>query len=90
MDLIRFDDMKRETANRLRTLYEEAFPAEEKKPFDYMRQLERAGKMEILSLMEREELIGLNINMPFCRKNAAEAMEASEFRKLWTGSAAGS
>ena len=63
MDLIRFDDMKRETANRLRILYEEAFPAEEKKPFDYMRQLERAGKMEILSLMEREELIGLNINM---------------------------
>lgn len=53
MDLIRFDDMKRETANRLRILYEEAFPAEEKKPFDYMRQLERAGKMEILSLMER-------------------------------------
>lgn len=30
MDLIRFDDMKRETANRLKTLYEEAFPAEEK------------------------------------------------------------
>ena len=63
MDLIRFDDMKRETANRLKTLYEEAFPAEEKKPFDFMRKLEQEGKMEILSLMEEEELIGLNINM---------------------------
>lgn len=63
MDLIRFDDLRRETANRLKTLYEEAFPAEEKKPFEFMRKLEQEGKMEILSLMEKEELIGLNINM---------------------------
>ena len=54
MDLIRFDDLRRETANRLKTLYEEAFPAEEKKPFEFMRKLEQEGKMEILSLMERK------------------------------------
>ena len=44
MDLIRFDDLRRETANRLKTLYEEAFPAEEKKPFEFMRKLEQGWK----------------------------------------------
>lgn len=63
MDLIRFDDLGEETANRLRNLYEEAFPSKEKKPFESMRKLEQAGRMEILSLMEKNELIGLNINM---------------------------
>lgn len=45
------------------TLYETAFPEEEKKPVSLMEQLEKQGKMELLAIEENEEFIGLAINM---------------------------
>lgn len=45
------------------TLYEEAFPEEEKKPADFLEELQMQGKMELLAIEENGEFIGLAINM---------------------------
>ena len=45
--------------NAIRSLYEEAFPEEEKKPFERMEELAYQGKMELLALCKEEELLGL-------------------------------
>lgn len=45
--------------NAIRNLYEEAFPEEEKKPFERMEELAYQGKMELLALCKEEELLGL-------------------------------
>lgn len=41
------------------TLYEEAFPSEERKPFGLMEELVRQGKMEMLVVLDGEEFVGL-------------------------------
>ena len=45
--------------NAIRSLYEEAFPEEEKKSFERMEELAYQGKMELLALCKEEELLGL-------------------------------
>lgn len=49
--------------NELFSLYEDAFPEEEKKPAELLEQLYIEGKMEILAIVERERFIGLAINL---------------------------
>lgn len=43
----------------VKSLYMDAFPAEERKPFEKMEELEAEGRMELLALTEQEELLGL-------------------------------
>ena len=43
--------------------YEEAFPAEEKKPLKMMEELAGQGKMELLGITEEGEFVGLAMNM---------------------------
>ena len=45
------------------TLYEEAFPEEEKKPWERMELLAVEGKMELLAVTEGECFVGLAFNM---------------------------
>lgn len=40
-------------------LYETAFPSQERKPFDFMEELARAGKMEMLTIRDGERFMGL-------------------------------
>ena len=40
-------------------LYETAFPSEERKPFGFMEELARRGKMEMLAVLEEGEFVGL-------------------------------
>lgn len=49
--------------SELRSLYKEAFPPEEKKPWDLMERLYKENKMEILAIVEDNTFIGLAINM---------------------------
>lgn len=44
-------------------LYEQAFPADEKKPRDLMEKLEAEGKIELLALVEDGTFAGLAMNM---------------------------
>lgn len=44
-------------------LYEEAFPQEEKKPWELLVALAEQGKMELLAVAEKGEFIGLVMNM---------------------------
>lgn len=43
----------------VKSLYMDAFPAEERKPFEKMEELEAEGRMELLALTQQEELLGL-------------------------------
>lgn len=45
------------------TLYEQAFPPEEKKPRELMEKLQAEGKMELLAITEQGEFLGLAMNM---------------------------
>ena len=45
------------------TLYEEAFPEVEKKPWDLMERLAVEGKMELLAVTEEDRFVGLAFNM---------------------------
>lgn len=45
------------------SLYQSAFPEQEKKPFSLLEQLSREGKMEMFVLTEGNEFLGLAINM---------------------------
>ena len=45
------------------TLYEEAFPEEEKKPRELMERLAGEGKMELLAVTEEDRFAGLAFNM---------------------------
>lgn len=49
--------------NQVFALYEEAFPAEEKKPVELMKDLAAQGKMELLAVVEDEAFVGLAMNM---------------------------
>lgn len=42
-------------------LYETAFPVDERKPFGFMEELVRAGKMDMLAVMNEERFVGLAI-----------------------------
>ena len=44
-------------------LYEEAFPAEEKKPISLMEHLEEKGQMELFAVTDQDEFVGLAFNM---------------------------
>lgn len=48
---------------QLFTLYEEAFPEQEKKPLWLMEQLVSEGKLEMLAMVDESEFVGLAINM---------------------------
>lgn len=43
------------------TLYETAFPIQERKPFGFMEMLAAQGKMEMLAIMDEERFVGLAI-----------------------------
>lgn len=49
--------------SELMLLYKEAFPPEERKPWDLMERLYEEKKMEILVIVEGETFVGLAINM---------------------------
>ncbi len=42
-------------------LYETAFPSQERKPLDFMEELVRAGKMDMLAILDGERFVGLAI-----------------------------
>lgn len=44
-------------------LYEEAFPAEEKKPISLMEHLAEKGQMELFAVTDQDEFVGLAFNM---------------------------
>ena len=44
-------------------LYEEAFPAEEKKPISLMEHLAEKGQMELFAATDQDEFVGLAFNM---------------------------
>lgn len=44
-------------------LYEEAFPEQEKKPWQVIEKLVMDGRMELLAMVDKDEFIGLAINM---------------------------
>lgn len=49
--------------NNVYTLYHEAFPDIERKPFALIEELADSGKMEILAVVENGKFLGLAINM---------------------------
>lgn len=49
--------------SELISLYKEAFPPEEKKPWELMEQLYEEKKMEILAIVEDDIFLGLAVNM---------------------------
>ncbi len=53
----------KENMKKLKSLYERAFPKEEKKPFGLMKRLAKQGKMKIFAAEENGELLGLAIMM---------------------------
>ena len=57
------DALKAGYIGDLKRLYDEAFPDDEKKPFDYMLKLTDAGKMEMLAVEEEGRFAGLIINL---------------------------
>ncbi len=55
-------DLTRKELNQLRSLYEESFPPEEKKPFSLMLKKQEEGHMELLAIEDNEgEFLGLAI-----------------------------
>ena len=48
---------------RLKRLYREAFPREERKPFSVIRRLEREGRSDILAFFDNGKFIGLAITV---------------------------
>lgn len=54
---------KKEYREQVIRLYEEAFPKEEKKPMEFMEQLEKEGKMEITAIADGDVFVGLAIFM---------------------------
>lgn len=58
--------IKNATSKQMDSIYElymEAFPEDERKPFNLIKQKAREGKMEILAIMEQEEFVGLAITI---------------------------
>lgn len=53
----------RQYKEQVYTLYEGAYPREEKKPLDMMENLADQGKMELLAIVEDGEFVGLAMNM---------------------------
>ena len=52
-----------ELKKQVYALYEEAFPAEEKKPISLMEHLAEKGQMELLAVTDQGEFVGLAFNM---------------------------
>lgn len=52
-----------ELKEQVYALYEEAFPAEEKKPISLMEHLAEKGQMELLAVTDQGEFVGLAFNM---------------------------
>lgn len=63
MEFINILTNGKEYKEQVYALYEEAFPAEEKKPLGLMEELAAQGKMELLAIVEDGEFIGLAMNM---------------------------
>ena len=93
MDLIRFDDLRRETANRLKTCMKKLFRQRKK---SHLSSCENGAGRENGNFVfdGKEELIGLNINMlagdlaildyyAILPKNAAADTEVLESEKSW-------
>lgn len=55
----RYENASKDLQQKYRNLYEEAFPAIEKKPFSLMEELGREGKMELLIILEEDAFAGL-------------------------------
>lgn len=69
MELINIQTDGKQYQKEVWELYEEAFPAEEKKPRALMENLASQGKMELLAVVDDEEFIGFAFNM-FSKKTA--------------------
>ncbi len=64
MRLIQVDDTKEELSRQIKALYLDAFPKEERKPYQVMEQKQREGKMQIwAAIKEPEEFCGLAITI---------------------------
>lgn len=69
MELINIQTDGKQYQKEVWELYEEAFPAEEKKPRALMENLASQGKMELLAVVDDQEFIGFAFNM-FSKKTA--------------------
>lgn len=56
---------------QLYDLYDEAFPEQEKKPLQVMEELVADGKMEMLAMVDKDEFVGLAINLIDTEQNRA-------------------
>ncbi|MCX4268291.1 MAG: hypothetical protein OSJ62_06455 [Lachnospiraceae bacterium] len=56
MRLIQIEDTKKELEQQVKELYLEAFPKEERKPYELMKQKQREGKMQIWAVVQEDKL----------------------------------
>lgn len=63
MEFLNIFEEGKDFRDRVKALYEEAFPPVEKKPFSLMKALYKQGKMELLAIVQDGEFIGLAFHM---------------------------
>lgn len=63
MELRKTTQVSKDLVQAFEQLYEEAFPPAEKKPMEFMKQLEKEGSMELLVISKEEQFLGLVILM---------------------------
>lgn len=56
MRLIQVDETTKELSKQVKALYQDAFPKEERKPYQVMEEKQREGKMEIWAIVKEEKL----------------------------------
>lgn len=55
MKLIQIDETQKKLSNQVKVLYKDAFPKEERKPYQVMEEKQREGKMQIWAIVEEEK-----------------------------------
>lgn len=55
MKLVQIDETQKELSKQVKALYKEAFPKEERKPYQLMEEKQREGKMQIWAIVEEEK-----------------------------------